>query len=105
NPDIEKALEAPAEARLKAEASLAGNTVNVKAAIDGVESASKDLKVQIALVEKKLRFSGESGIRFHPMVVRAIRGFEVDSSTAKTVEYSFDLEEVSKALKAHLDRY
>jgi hypothetical protein len=66
--------------------------------------------VQIALVEKELRFNGENGIRFHPMVVRAMggakgEGFDLDPAADARFEQTFDLDEVSKAIKAHLDDY
>ena len=71
---------------------------------------SKDLKLQIALVEGELRYSGENGIRFHPMVVRSLggtkgEGFAVDAAVAAGFEHTFDLDEISKAIKAHLDDY
>ena len=109
-PEIEKQLEAPAEALLKAEASLSGAVVSVKAWVERVKSASKDLKVHIALVEKFLRFSGENGIRFHPMVVRAMGGtnaggFPLDSIAGGTFEQSFHVDQVSDGIKAYLDQY
>jgi hypothetical protein len=78
--------------------------------VDGVESDSKDLKVQILLVEKEIRHLGENGVRFHPMVVRAIGGekaggFALEPKGKGTFEATFDLEAVSKALKAHLDDF
>jgi thiol-disulfide isomerase/thioredoxin len=108
--DLEKDLETPAEAQLKADATLSGNAVKVRASVEGIESDSKDLKVQIVLVEKELRFNGENGIRFHPMVVRAMggtkgEGFAVDAAASAPYEQTFDLDEVSKAIKAHLDDY
>ena len=107
--DLEKDLETPAEAHLAAEASLAGNSVRVHAAVDGVKSESADLKVQVLLIEKELHYAGENGIRFHPMVVRAMggekgAGFAL-ASKGGSYDQAFDLEEVSKALKAHLDDY
>ena len=60
--------------KIKVDAGLNGGSVKVSAAVDGVESESKDLKVQILLVEKEIRHLGENGVRFHPMVVRAIAG-------------------------------
>jgi thiol-disulfide isomerase/thioredoxin len=108
--DIEKDLESPAEARLKVDASVTGNSVKVTAAVGDVKSESKDLKLQVALVEKEIRFNGENGIRFHPMVVRALggekgEGFKVDGAMASAFDETFDLEKVSQALKAHLDDY
>jgi thiol-disulfide isomerase/thioredoxin len=109
-PDLEKELEQAAEARIKTSASIAANTVRVAAAVDEVKSESKDLRVQIALVEKDVRYTGENGVRFHPMVVRAMGGekgdgFAVEAEGAKEFEQSFDLAQVSSALKAHLDDY
>ncbi len=109
-PDLEKELEQAAEARIRASASIAGNTVKVAAAVDEVKGESKDLRVQIALVEKDVRYTGENGVRFHPMVVRAMGGekgdgFVVAAGEAKEFEQSFDLAQVSAALKAHLDDY
>ena len=107
--DLEKDLETPAEAHVAAEASLAGNTVHVHASVDHVNSDSESLKLQILLVEKELHYAGENGIRFHPMVVRAMggekgAGFDLDED-AKAYDQTFDLDAVSKALKAHLDEY
>ncbi len=107
--DLEADLETPAEAHLAAQASLAGNSVKVHAAVDSVHSESKDLRVQMALVEKELRYSGENGIRFHPMVVRAMggekgAGFALEQAGGQ-FDQVFDLEEISKAIRQHLDDY
>jgi len=107
---IEKNLESAAEAHIKVDAALAGNAVKVAANVADVKSESKDLKVQIVLVEKELRYTGENGVRFHPMVVRAMggekaEGFAMGEKRSGTFDASFDLDAVSKALKAHLDDY
>ena len=107
---IEKNLETAAEAHVKVDAALSGNTVKVSANVGDVKTESKDVKVQILLVEKELRYTGENGVRFHPMVVRAMggekaEGFAMGEKTAGTFEASFDLDAVSKAIKAHLDDY
>ena len=108
--DIEAALQAPSEARIKVDAALAGNTVKVAANVADVQSDSKDLKVQILLVEKELRYTGENGVRFHPMVVRATGGenaggYPIEANGKGIFEASFDLEAVSKALRKHLEEY
>jgi thiol-disulfide isomerase/thioredoxin len=107
--DIRKDLEMPAEARVTVEASLTGNSVKVAAAVDGIAGDSEDLKLQIALVEKELRYNGENGVRFHPMVVRAMGGEKGEgfplSHAAAHFEQTFDLDAVSRAIKAHLDDY
>jgi thiol-disulfide isomerase/thioredoxin len=107
NKDIEKDLETPAEAHITVGAWVKDKTVGVNAAVRGVTGESKDVKVQIALVEKEQRFNGENGVRFHPMVVRAMAGKDGSgfALAGERYEQRFDLEAVSKALKAHLDDY
>lgn len=110
NKDLEKELETAAEARVKVDAGLNGGNVKVSAAVDGVKSDSTDLKVQILLVEKEIRHLGENGVRYHPMVVRAIAGEKAEGFTLQpkgkgTFDAAFDLDAVSKALKAHLDDF
>jgi thiol-disulfide isomerase/thioredoxin len=100
--DIEADLEKPAEAHITIGASLKGKTVGVNAFVRGVKPEAKDVKVFIALVEKELRFNGENGVRFHPMVVRSIKSFGLSGDNYQQV---FDLDEVSKTIKDHLDDY
>lgn len=110
NPEIEKELESPAEAHISVGAVLAGSKVSVKAMVKGVKSESKDLKLQVLLVEQQLRYSGENGIRFHSMVVRAIggpdaRGFDLQPGQDATFDQAFDLDRISDSIRAHLDDY
>jgi thiol-disulfide isomerase/thioredoxin len=100
--DIRKGLETPAEAHITAGASVKGKTVSVDARVHDVKSESKDLKVQVVLVEKDLRYNGENGIRFHPMVVRSAKSFDLEGENYR---HSFDVDAVSKAIKDHLDDY
>jgi len=100
--DIDKDLETPAEAHITAGVNRTANTVRVNARVDAVKSESKDLRVGIALVEKELRYNGENGIRFHPMVVRSIKTFEL---AGESYEQSFDVGSISNAIKEHLDDY
>ena len=113
--DLEKDLETPAEAKVKMDASLNGNTVKVSAAVDGVTGDSRNpdsqaFKLQILLVEKEIRYLGENGIRFHPMVVRAIggekgEGYPIETGGNGTFEASFDLEAIGSDIKKQLDEY
>jgi thiol-disulfide isomerase/thioredoxin len=108
--DIDKDLDTASEAHIKVDANLTANAVKVAANVTDVKSDSKDLKVQILLVEKELRYTGENGVRFHPMVVRAMggekaEGYTITANGSGTFDANFDLEAVSKALKAHLDDY
>ncbi len=108
--DIEKDLESPTQAFLSLTAALRNGTVDLTATVDGVKTDSEEVQLQIALVEKELTYSGENGIRFHPMVVRAMAGQDAKGYTnpageAFTVETQFDIAKVSAAAKAHLDDY
>jgi hypothetical protein len=108
--DLETDLETAAEARVKIDASLNAGTVKVCAAVDNVKSDSKDLKVQIVLVEKEIRHLGENGIRFHPMVVRAFggekgEGYKIEANGKGTFDATFDLEAIGKDIRKQLDEY
>jgi thiol-disulfide isomerase/thioredoxin len=102
NPAIEKDLETPAEAEIAASATLEGNTVQVKAAVNDVKTDAKELKVVALLIEKRIRYTGENGVRFHPMVVRAVATRELSGGDFSP---SFDLDAVSASLKKSLDEY
>jgi len=107
---ISKRLGKPAEARLSLETSLEGRLVKVKATVDKLVSKSPDLMLQIALVEDGLSYSGENGVRFHPMVVRSLggekgAGFAIDPSKGTTIEYTFDVGKIARELKTYLDDY
>lgn len=110
NPTIEQRLETAAEARLTFSASLEGTTVKVKADVSQIKDDATDVKLQVALVEEMLSFSGENGIRLHPMVVRSLAGpdaggFAVDPAKPEAVEHTFDIAAVTEELKAFLDDF
>jgi len=107
---ISKRLEKPAEAQLSLKASREGRQVKVKATVDKMVSKSPDLMLQIALVEDSLSYSGENGVRFHPMVVRSLggtkaEGFAIDPSKKNTIEHTFDVGKIARELKAYLEDY
>ena len=95
---------------MKVDAGINGGTVKVSASVDGVKSESKDLKVQILLVEKEIRHLGENGVRFHPMVVRAMggekgEGYAIQPNGSGTFEASFDTDAIGKEIRKQLDDY
>jgi tetratricopeptide (TPR) repeat protein len=109
-PPIEKELDTPAEEKIDVQASVIGNSVKVGATVAQVKTESKDLKVHVLLLEKELTYSGENGIRFHPMVVRAMGGkdddgFALDPAAPAPVEQSWDLDKIGASLKKQLDDY
>jgi thiol-disulfide isomerase/thioredoxin len=110
NPDLEKRLELAPNGKVQVDASLDGSSVRVKATADAIKTESKEVTLQVALVEETLRYSGENGIRFHPMVVRGLggpeeAGFKFDPAKPAPVEVTFDLTKIGEALTKHLDDY
>ena len=108
NLQVEERLGKPAEAQLLLDASLIGDKIDAKASVDGITNRSPDLRLQIALVEQQLSYSGEGGLRFHPMVVRSLGGekaggFTLNRSGATKVEYAFQLPKISQEIKRHLE--
>ena len=108
---IEKALEAPARAALNVKATGSGDTVNVTVNVTQLPSDAKDLMLHIVLVEKELRFTGENGIRFHPMAVRSSageKGAGLPITKTGSTNYSFSLnqirDEITKSLAADIAR-
>ena len=119
---LDKALETAPEADLQLTASLEGNTVRVKATPANLKDGKEKVQLQIVLVEELISYSGENGVRFHPMVVRNIAnlevpakaatpatppvgGFTVDRANPAAAEYTFDLAKISADAKTYLDDY
>jgi hypothetical protein len=110
NAAVEKELEAPSEAAITVSASLQGDAVQVHATAERVKNPSADVRLQIALVEQRIRYNGENGIRFHSMVLRNLAnlekdGFAIQADGATNVDYSFDVAKISRELKSYLEYY
>ncbi|HEX4949261.1 MAG TPA: hypothetical protein VFZ34_21475 [Blastocatellia bacterium] len=109
-PVIEAALETPSEAQLKLEAMQQGPKIKVKVAADKAHGNSSDLRLHLVLAEDEVRYMGSNGVRFHPMVVRAMagdqsEGFSIKAGQAASFEHTFDLQKLSAATKAYLDDF
>ena len=86
--------------------------MKVKADVSKVTSKSDKLRLQIALAEDMVTYSGENGERFHPMVVRSMaldakseQGFALKPAKGGTFEYTFDVAKAVADAKAHLEDY
>ena len=108
---IDKELAVPAAAAIALAASGDGDRVNVTATVSRLESKSKDLRLHLLLVERELHYMGENGVRFHPMVVRAMagdRGAGIPIKGNGTTKYTFELAairaDVESTLKAELEK-
>lgn len=112
DPVIEKHLAVPPGAQISLKASSAGSTVKVRASVSKVTSTSDKLRLQIALAEDMVSYSGENGERFHPMVVRSMaldaksaQGFALKPAKGGTFDYTFDVSKAVADAKAHLEDY
>jgi tetratricopeptide (TPR) repeat protein len=108
--EIEKKLEVPAEASLKLSSKLSGSSVKASVVVDKITSDSPDLKLHIILVEGRLRYTGQNGVRFHPMVVRSMAGADgtglaLNTKGAQNLTWEFDLAKISTGIREHLDAY
>jgi hypothetical protein len=104
SPLIERRLSEPAAAALELTAALNGSTVQVHATATILEGAGDGLTLRLALVEDELRYSGESGIRFHPMVVRALVTVPIEEAQT-SIEHEFDVDGIGRALQIYLDEF
>ena len=131
DPILAKHMDVPPEAAIALKASAAGSTVKVAASVSKVTSKSEKLKVQIALVENRVNYSGENGMRIHEMVVRSLAvppapkpakadpkaeapkpgappettGFALKPGSGGTFEYTFDLVKAVADARAHLEDF
>ncbi len=131
-PGVEKHLAMAPEAAIKLRATASGSTVRVNATVSKVKSKSDKLRLQIALVEDSVRYSGENGTRFHEMVVRNLavaplarakkaepapasadkpaatpqpQGFALRPGKGGRFQCTFDLAKAAADAKAHLEDY
>jgi tetratricopeptide (TPR) repeat protein len=109
-PVVDKRLETRPNAVVKLTAAIQNGTVTVKAGATAEGKPDRALRLQIALVEDELHYTGENGVRIHPMVVRSLaspvketQGFAFTAGKALKAEYRFDVAAVSAAAGKHLD--
>lgn len=109
-PTIDKQLLAKSGAKVTLKAAVSGGIVNVNVQVAKASAASKKLRLHVALVEERVRYAGENGVRFHPMVVRSLagkdaEGFAVAPGKPLKAEWAFDLAKVAAAAKADLEAF
>ncbi|HEY3441491.1 MAG TPA: hypothetical protein VGK29_12090 [Paludibaculum sp.] len=99
---VDKQLTAEPFAAMKLAASNDGRVVRASVSVTDVAKDSADLVLNVLLLEKELRYSGENGIRFHPMVVRSIATFPLKGEKAKSETHEFHLAAVAAGLEKHI---
>jgi len=110
---IDKRLEGKPGARIKLQAGMKGGNVDVAVEVGKTAKTGKPdqkLRLQVALVEETVHYTGENGLRFHPMVVRSLAsaekdklGFAVTPGRTSKVTHTFDVARVVAEAKSHLD--
>jgi hypothetical protein len=110
---VDKRLDVKPAADITLKATMIGDKVEVGAKVGKAARAGKPdqkLRLQVALVEEMVHYTGENGVRFHPMVVRSIAsteknslGFPVAPGKGAKVAYTFDITKAVADAKAHLD--
>jgi hypothetical protein len=110
SPSIEKAFAVQPEARLDLKASVTGSGIRVRASVGRVASKSDKLRLHIVLTEERLRYHGGNGIRYHPMVVRAMagadaNGFAVPAGKGARAEWVFDLTKILAENRKSIDEF
>ena len=112
--ELQKALaiqvEPPPPPSAKPDAKTAPKTAPLAAPAAASAPVEAHFIVNCALVEDAVRYSGENGVRFHRMVVRALArpadtGFAVTPGAAATLDASFDTGAISRANATYLDGY
>ena len=91
---VDKALEAPATAELSVRADARGDQIDVVATVSKLPAGARNLRLQLVLAERELKFAGENGIRFHAMVVRGTtdpKGEGLPLTATGTQRYTFKL--------------
>jgi hypothetical protein len=109
-PAIDAALATLSNAQLKLSVMQQGSRLKVTVAADKVRSDSSDLRLHLVLAEDEMRYMGSNGLRFHPMVVRAMageraEGWAIKAGQSASFEQMFDLQKLAAATKAYLDDY
>jgi hypothetical protein len=102
---VDRALEAVPNAAVTVAATGTYSKIEVTATVAKMDGAEPQLT--LILAEKRVRYTGENGIRFHPMVVRAVS----DPVTLRTtgthsdpvsITHAFDLSTVRADLEQTL---
>jgi tetratricopeptide (TPR) repeat protein len=106
-------LTTPEMARLDVKTVREGQNVKVRVNADRIKETFTDVTLHLVLVEEEVSYSGENGLRFHPMVVRNLArktpaenyGFAIDPSKLNTIEYVFNTEKIVQANLLYYDQY
>jgi len=107
---VDKRLEVKPGANVMLTGAMHGDKVEVAARVVKAGMPGQKLRLQIALVEELVRYTGENGVRFHPMVVRSLAsagkhvlGFPLAPGKRVKTAYTFDVAGIAADASVHLD--
>jgi hypothetical protein len=104
---VETALKKQTSARLTLSSKPAEDGIAVTAEVEGLEGASGNLRLRLALVEDEIDFFAPNGIRYHNGVVRGMPGSIEGVSPQKgklAFQATIPVEEVKQALRAQISQ-
>jgi tetratricopeptide (TPR) repeat protein len=113
NAKIRANLKTHAEPRIKLAVKRDGLKVMTGVTTDRVKDLAGDFTLHVALIENAVTYSGENGLRFHPMVVRSLArsgdqsdyGFKIVAGKASRFEHVFDLDKISAENLRYYDEW
>ncbi|MEW5984047.1 MAG: hypothetical protein AB1806_16970 [Acidobacteriota bacterium] len=108
---VDRRLVAKPSANVELEVNGSGTAIEVVARASKIKTNGRAVTLHLALVEELVTYSGENGVRFHPMVVRQLArssdeviGFPAKAGSLK-VAHTFDIDKAVAEAKAHLDDF
>jgi hypothetical protein len=103
---IEELLEKPAPLKLQLTASQKGKEISIKANISELKKPGENVILRFALVEDRIRYGGENGIRYQHAVVRSfpggLKGFPLTKAEAEE-KVTVNVDSVREDLIKQLD--
>jgi len=101
--EIGKRLTIAETAHIDLTAILQDGVVKTDVSVRDVAQSEHPMRLMIALVEDEVSYSGENGLRFHPMVVRNLAGaqgseasgFALEPGKDSHIQHAFDLAQIS----------
>lgn len=113
NSEIRTGLKTPADWQITVQGVRDGSNVKATYTTRRGKDAPSDVTLHIALVENEITYSGENGLRFHPMVVRSLAkgagageyGLNPGVAESGKGEYTFNLESISAENLRYYDEW
>jgi hypothetical protein len=103
---IDAALQNEPGATLELQASRNGQSIPVNVKVAPIaRGGAAEVQLHIVVAENMLRYTGDNGIRFHPMVVRSVFQIPVQGGTETKIDHVFDIGRIVAELKAYHDAF